>query len=87
MDIKKLEEAKSIFEEQKAVKKTLKDLETLQVVNKQNRGLAIVSAFGNSISSGTVVYINKSMADRFLGELTDFYSAKKEELAKKFEEL
>ena len=86
MDIKKLEEAKSIFEEQKAVKKTLKDLETLQVDNKQNRGLAIVSAFGKSIG-GTVVYINKSMADRFLGELTDFYSAKKEELAKKFEEL
>jgi hypothetical protein len=86
MNIKKLEKAKSIFEEQKAVKKTLEDLETLQVNNKQNRGLAIVSAFGNSIG-GTVVYINKSMADRFLGELTDFYSAKKEELAKKFEEL
>ena len=86
MDIKKLEEAKSILEEQKGVKKALEAIDTLQTVNKRNRGLAIVSAFGKSIGE-TVVYINKSMADRFLGELTDFYSAKKKELAKKFEEL
>ena len=81
MDIKKLEEAKSILEEQEAVKKTLENLETLQVVNKRDN-LVVGSTFG-----GTVVYIDKLLGDKFLKELNAFYSAKKEELSKKFEEL